>query len=461
MTLLSFQAAANTVYVDLTGTCAGNTPCVTTLQEAANTVTDPATILVFPGDYNDAVFFGPYQSLEIQAVDASGNPAVGTVDLIGAGGRLVDPGAADRVSIRGVNASSGTSAFVIDGGSEVDISDAVISSESRAGLQLSISESGSRVQIQNVIVNDNAGSGIELELEPEVENAEFSITLLDVTANSNTRSGIEITDDDSPFIDSSIVNVTAFNVTAQDNEAGDGLRIDANNGTFRGDNIVARRNSDDGVDIKNAQTLIITNSEATDNDNGQGDSGSDGFELEAFDITAVGLVATGNVDGIQLEEFNFGNNNPPFGRALVGCIDVSGNRAAAISAENMDASSSVRIRQSNIAADNGLGVILRGDSTADATVSATGNWWGTASGPTHLNNPGGTGAVVADGINVVDDSTGTIAFGGFVAAELDTGANCVDGLLGPVQVPTMNRLGLVLLIGLIMLIGFAVVSRQV
>ncbi len=58
--------------------------------------------------------------------------------------------------------------------------------------------------------------------------------------------------------------------------------------------------------------------------------------------------------------------------------------------------------------DNGIAGVKNGP-LASATVDATANWWGSATGPTHPGNPGGTGDVIEGNVTFVPFSTVPLA----------------------------------------------------
>ncbi|HIC89863.1 MAG TPA: right-handed parallel beta-helix repeat-containing protein, partial [Anaerolineae bacterium] len=58
----------------------------------------------------------------------------------------------------------------------------------------------------------------------------------------------------------------------------------------------------------------------------------------------------------------------------------------------VDGTSAVTVSESSIYGNNQYGVF----NSSTITVTATNNWWGDASGPTHADNPGGSGDRVSD-----------------------------------------------------------------
>jgi hypothetical protein len=81
---------------------------------------------------------------------------------------------------------------------------------------------------------------------------------------------------------------------------------------------------------------------------------------------------------------------------------------------------------------------------ADAIINAAHNFWGAASGPTHPNNPGGSGDPIVDGAN---GGSGTVIFDPFLMSPSAQSAFCQ--LHGA---PVMQGPGLVLLVlGLLIL----------
>lgn len=127
--------AATPVYADVAMTCAGLTPCFSTIQEAVdNAGPPPAFVGVFPGTYAESVDLSDMGSaigggpgdIAIQALDAAGQPATSGV--------LVDPGAAGGPGA-GAGIISGLT-MLFDG--SVTIRGLALTSPDIAGLALQI-----------------------------------------------------------------------------------------------------------------------------------------------------------------------------------------------------------------------------------------------------------------------------------------------------------------------------------
>jgi uncharacterized repeat protein (TIGR01451 family) len=110
----------------------------------------------------------------------------------------------------------------------------------------------------------------------------------------------------------------------------------------------------------------------------------------ATNAVQANFIRNGSGDGILIEG-TAGPIGPIFGNTLSG--NVLGIRInAGASGSSIDANCN-RIEGNTTAG-------LRNDSTI--SVDATMNWWGSASGPTHSSNPGGTGQLVQAAPAVVD-----------------------------------------------------------
>ncbi|MEM7050439.1 MAG: hypothetical protein AAF604_12310 [Acidobacteriota bacterium] len=146
------QAAAVT-WADGAGTCAGNSPCFTTLAAAvANSGPAPAQVFVFPGTYAESVDLGTMGSalpggvagnLSIISVDLSGQPAPGAV---------VDPGASGGPGTGAALFATGFPGTLLIDGLEVRSPD-------DSGVSLTGGDQGVRL-MRLVASNCVAGNGI-------------------------------------------------------------------------------------------------------------------------------------------------------------------------------------------------------------------------------------------------------------------------------------------------------------
>ncbi len=205
---------------------------------------------------------------------------------------------------------------------------------------------------------------------------------------------------------------------------------------------IATRNADDGFDIVVNGAVVLTSVRAIGN-------GTEGFSDDGIDIdrsasiTMRDVVSSNNVDD--------GMHTASTGNASIdGCV-VSGNGDDGIDVQGLDGDLEIRrcclqrnggngaviesnvpsltIESSDINANQAAGVCLEGGVSASATgnnisgnrdgllitsgatLAAEANYWGASTGPTHTNNPTGTGDTVVDQFS--GGGSGTINFAPF------------------------------------------------
>jgi len=119
----------------------------------------------------------------------------------------------------------------------------------------------------------------------------------------------------------------------------------------------ANQNSECGIYLDNSSNNTLT-------DNAVSGNGEYGINLDGSNNnTLTGNRVTGNKIGVEID----------------GSVDAS----------------TISINFNSIYTNTNYGV----SNQAAATVNATNNWWGDASGPTHAENPAGTGDRVSDNVN--------------------------------------------------------------
>ncbi len=411
---LCFAASgwADTVFVDNGGNCNGNTPCFSTIQDGVNAATAPADVRIFPGTYNESVNIGLLNSdlgnvlgnLAFQALNAGGGPAVGTVTVIGGLDDALMSGGVftGDLDILGINFESpaGDGIDVLTT-ADVILNDIVAGSTNGEGININLTNGGD-IMVADVVTNANAASGINILVDPTSDNQEITISIVGVEANSNGQSGIEIISDTSN--DGRIINLILLDITANQNNGSDGVVANAFNGTVTARNITAIGNNQDGLDIEDGTVVSVRNIRTQNN-------GGDGVELDAsISLSAFMVTSQNNAEsGFEVDSASTDDNDTRLlGDVDLTFIQVSGNNFG-IEFDDVTSASSIRVSNSNIIGNTLAGLNLdTGDD--DAAVDARGNYWGSASGPVHPLNPGGTGDAVADGVNVIEDSIGTVSF---------------------------------------------------
>jgi len=418
-------AAATPVYADGAGTCAGLLPCYTTIQEAVDNVDAGGTVNVFPGTYAENVDLGGAAGgLSLVAVDAAGAPAPGTVTIAPASGRAIDTTVANSgdVTLNGLVLESPD-----DDGLHLESVNATLTNvtASNNGDNGIFVDASAGITVTDSTANDNSGGadpGFELL-------AGGDVTVSGSTANGNSE-GFLIEGDGVVTITDSTAddNGSAFDVTGIDGVTMTGLSASNNidegiqpksDGTVTVADSFATGTGDDGIDIETEGSTTITNSTSTL-------SGDNGVEIDAGgDVVIDGLSSTNNGaaesgDGINVNSSPFEDSVDGF--AITNSL-VAGNDDEAIDFDPFFEAEGPYAATGNIICQNSGGGYDSPDE--DVSVDGTGNWWGTASGPTHPNNPTGTGDEVRDSAN---GNAGTFDFDPWIDTISGSGDPAVVGL---------------------------------
>jgi len=229
-------SAATPGYADPGGTCAGLTPCHTTIQDAVSDAGPGASdVFVFPGTYDETVDISatPASSISLATVDATGSPMPGTVTIA--------PGTGRAINTTGLY------------GGDVTLNGFTVASPDNDGIHLD----AMNVTLANLTASNNGDNGIFV-------NANGSIAVSDSTANDSgggADPGFELIATVDVTVTNSIANgnshgfdieapgdVNVTNTTSNDN-AGEGFEIDTG-GDARLERVTANGNGDDGVDIE-------------------------------------------------------------------------------------------------------------------------------------------------------------------------------------------------------------------
>lgn len=324
--LLPFRLSAagtSTVYVDAGGSCNGLAPCYTSVQAGlAQVGGGPSVVNVFPGTYAESVDLsltgsaaaGPV-ALTVQAVNASGAPAVGGVLISPVQGEAfwnsVDP-FPFALTIRGLSVTSpDTDAIDIEGILGVTtLVDVTASGTPFDGIDI---RTRNHVTLTRVQALQNGNDGIQIRFE-----APGNLTVTNSVANNNRGFG---NGDDGFEIDVFDGSVTMTDTTASGNGA-DGIDIDGAPGAVRivavtltritasGNGIVgATPGEHDGIDIANARsettavTRIPLGNVAITTATARNNQGS-GFDIERATggtyLLANSTVSDNGSDGIQM-----------------------------------------------------------------------------------------------------------------------------------------------------------------
>jgi parallel beta-helix repeat protein len=342
--------AVTPVYADGAGTCAGLTPCHTTIQAAVDDTGPGASeVFVFPGTYAESVDLSssPASDISLVTVDAAGAPAPGTATIVPGSGRAIDTSVAlgGDVTIDGfvldspdddgmhLEAANATLAHVTannnaDNGIFVDVSGNITVSDSTAndngdpdpGFELL---AGGDVTITNAAASRN-NNGFEMSVGG-------SLTITGATATGNAERGFNFGSGPLTMSDTVAGNngedgfnfgaaaITVTNTTAIDNGE-EGFDFGSDDATIT--NTTANGNGSDGFSF-GAATLVVSNTQANNNgfagfdfgsddatftDTAANGNGADGFSFGAATLSVTGSHADNNTEN----GFTFGSDDATF-----------------------------------------------------------------------------------------------------------------------------------------------------
>ena len=420
--LASPARAATPVYADGAGSCAGLTPCFTTIQEAVdNAGPPPAEVFVFPGTYPESVdlsdmgsdIAGAPGDITLTTVDASGAPAPGTAS--------VEPASGDAI-VNTVSPFPG--GITIDGFNVTSPDDSGVDVDTDTGA----------VTITNVTANGSFFEGVD------VDTVSGDITATNVTTNDNDDNGLDLGSDSGDVsVDGATANGNSFNGVSAESSSGTANISGAsasNNGDegIQGNSDVsvsvsdsfAEGNGDDGIDIETAGDATVTNSTS----NGNSD---EGLEIDSEgDVTLDGVTAIANDDdGADIEEFEEEVQSVSVRNSR---LQGNGGAGLDIDKEFHSVAGSYSLTDSIVCENVDAGL----EQNSAVSTDATGTWWGAGSGPSHPDNAGGSGDAVIDGNNplVVEEP-------GLGTADFDPWIDTISGSAGAATLglPTVVTFG--------------------
>ncbi|MEM7279512.1 MAG: right-handed parallel beta-helix repeat-containing protein [Pseudomonadota bacterium] len=427
--VLASGALADTQYVG-SGTCGGLSPCNATIQDAVDAATVPADIRILPGTYADPVDLSSLNAdmqgdIVLQAINPDDTAAVDTATITGSFTAALDGDFSGNIELRGLSfETSDQGVFLGTQSGDVSLFNVSVTGVGTEFEELSVSLNGtSSFTAQDVTTTGSNADGISLTVE---EGASvYTVEMERVTSSNNSSSGFALATTLLPE-DEAVVNLTMTDITANEN-GGDGIFATSTAGNMMLSNITANGNGDEGIDLEDALNVTLNQITANGND-------GRGIEVDAeIMLTASNIVVQNNgEEGMLIEGATQDLDGVIniLGDVMVTSIQTTGN-ADGIVFENASANNTLVIRSATIAGNTRAGIFIDGNSDSDAVVDATGNFWGNASGPTHPGNPGGTGDVVADAANPIDDATGIVLYSNFIS--------------GSTAIPLLGLPGLVLL----------------
>jgi parallel beta-helix repeat protein len=371
------RAEAAGWYVDPAGndanacTAPGAANACLTLQAAITKAANGDTIHVAGGTYTVAGLVTVNKTLTLLGAQAG----------VGACGRAGSESVLSDSQGMRIAASN----VVIDG---FTVQDSVVAAFTGYGIWMDPSASVSGTQVVNNIIQNNiVGIGLA--------NAGPSQALIQHNAfQTNNQpggaSGSGIYTDE--FVGGQVTNVL-IDANCFKNNANAGVGFSSTDTTRPDSNIEIKNNSFDqngrGIYFQNTNTSTVHNNSIT-NSTVPTDGG-----------TSVAIAAFGDVNGLTIL-----NND-----LLTGAL-----RGIRVGSFNVNPNTNVEAHQNNIVgfATAGLYVDAGGHT---GPVNATCNWWGSATGPTNVGNPGGTG----------DTVTGSATFSPWLLAAAPSGS-CLGGV---------------------------------
>ncbi len=423
-TLLVFNhnIHAASLYVDNVASCAGLTTCYVSIQEALNNAVSDDEIRVFPGVYSEAVdlslmgsALGPAADGNIQfiTVDSNNISTAGTVQMTPvSGAAFLHSGSffAGDVTIDGFVVLSvdddGIDLDLIDG--DITVSHVTANGNNADGIDLEVAAGGHTIDVNNSITNDNQGNGVNLD-----GPANTQVNVMLVQANNNTDEGIDI---------DSAASTDALQISIIDSESlnnGDDLNDSAGTvvespGTLVVNNLISNNNRGPGLAIIDMVSTQVSDSTLNNNAIVEGFSGI--FLISAGEIEISRTIFSDNgFAGINLFETNIvGNELTDFN---VNCSTFSGNDMGVFLNNSVVDTADYTIQNNNFG--DQITAAIHAGVNNDGIV-AIDNWWSDATGPTHVDNPMGTGERVSDSLDdVVGGAEGTVGYTPFATAPID------------------------------------------
>jgi Right handed beta helix region len=480
------EAGSQTAYADGDGVraCAGLVPCYLTIQDAVNHVAGPtdATVLVFPGIYNESVNLNnmasasshTFGNLSLETVDAAGAPSPGTATIHGAAAiSTTTQGFPNNLTLDGFIAESSqkdgvylnTAGSIVirnmtannpgDGSSSDNTGDDGFDLTTTAGGSVTIEGSTAEhahgnlgdgfqiattggAAIRNTTASNNIGTQDNFGIN--MPDSHGDVVLDNVTADGNSEGGIYVYTTGSVTL-SGEANDNGFRgadiFTEFGTPASIGNPVPQQTGAaITVDGFIANGNGDDGIlaqafpdiDVRNTQAnsnhyrgLELLSQEHVGVTNTDVESDQDlGTYIEANSDVAIDRVSAINNGAGGLKIVGFGN---PLGSVSVHDSLVNHNTGQGIDIFNLKSGGTNDIDSNVICGNSGGG--LRNNGTS-LTIPAAGNWWGSASGPKAVGNPSGTGDQINNG------GDGTFVYAPWVTHVEATEPSAATGVPSPI-----------------------------
>lgn len=402
---------AESLYVDEAGACNGLTPCFTAIQDAVNLALPDTDVRIFPGNYVESVDLSLMGSTATRGPVTTGNIAFVGVDASN-----------EPTNHQATVAPPAGAAFFHSGSffvGDLVFDGLVVLSFDDDGIDLDL-VSGD-ITVRDVIADNNGADGIDLE----VATGEHTIFVESTQTHGNGSSGLNLDGPDGTTIKvhGAIANDNATEgLFVESTALSDALSVEVlntvtnNNGQAASDAaglavvsdgsvLIAGHQSDDnaGPGIVVGASSATTIRDTQTNGNGIG-SFFDGILLQSGGMTSIRrAVSNGNEAGGLWIASGPGDDHA---NLSVTCSQFLGNGHGVHVSGGIPNPAAFAIETSALAGNTTYGLFIGSDQTVDAANS----WWGDASGPMHSSNPGGTGDVIADGVDMLGGSTGLANF---------------------------------------------------
>lgn len=471
-------ASAWAVDRDVTTTCPSPlaNPCYATLTAAVAASSGGDVIYVFPGTYNEDVdLAGINGDITIIGVDAAGNTVPGNAGDVIISSSVLAPLACfgggtfnGDITVNGLSLTN-TSGTTDDDDrcglvfeemtGDITLIDVIATSSSWDGIALyditgdvsltdctgqdayddgiDVNGCTGDVTMAGCDGNTNGDNGFHLEdIDSDVtitdcdgnnneDNGFYlndihgTVRFTDCNGNSNKSDGFDVDDDVGIVGNLFMAGCTAngnYN-SGDDDEDGFDLYV---TGNIELDDCSANNNGQEGIDIELCTgSATIANSSATSN-------GGEGIDIDRTGIIIYITyceVANNTGEGIEVAE-----NQVPLGDVIISCCDITGN---------------------------GLGGMAL---YQNVTVNAENNYWGSANGPTHPLNPGGTGDSALDSTDGDPDYKGTLDYTPWLTDNFTE--SCEADEPDPYNIPTTTPLGLALMVLLLSGAAFWFIKKR-
>ena len=264
------------------------------------------------------------------------------------------------------------------------------------------------VTITETTANDSSSTGINLNAGAHLSNSHVT----DSRASSNLTHGISLS------ASADLTYTEATGNTASGNSS-DGVHLNA------GDRHTRKRRSADNTASGNSRGIYLNAGDflidaTLTNNTATGNSG-DGLHLNAGDDNTGATITNNTVVGSGDEGIyaNAGDNLQDIevrGNLVTGSVEFG-----VFLIDWTGTATSRHVNGNIICSNSGGGLDLANNLTEDAE----GNWWGDWSGPTHPNNPGGSGDLVEDGAN---GGSGTIDYDPWIDTIVISGGPATEGV---------------------------------